>query len=183
MSNAEHRTREARLELVPAIGVGAGDVQHAVRAEVRRIMRETKGDELAQSKLLTEWLRKFELISDTEIEAVNRLAEVGYEAGAGKKSASEAYFESRDVFNTLLTGGQASPVALVLASSAVGSYSITEDPDGSGAVVFKKNTGSWEDRGKRVGAVIGSLWGPAGAAIGGEIGGAVGAAVDECTQD
>jgi hypothetical protein len=178
MSNREHRSPEARLEFVPTIGVGAGDVQHAVRAEAARILRETKGDELAQSKLLTDWLRKLDLITDAEIEPVNRLAEVGYEAGAGRKSASEAYFESRDVYNTLLAGGEASPVALVLASSAVGSYSITEDSDGN--VVFKKSTGTWEDRGKRLGALVGSYWGPAGAAIGTEIGGAVGAAVDEC---
>jgi hypothetical protein len=161
------------------IGVGASDVQHAVRAEIARILKETRGDELAQSKLLTGMLRERRLIEDEEVEAVNRLAELSYEAGAGKRSATEAYVESRDVYNTLLTSGEPSPVALVLASSAVGSYSFTDDSDKSGAVVFKKSTGEWERRGAATGAIVGSIWGPVGAAVGG----AVGAAVDECTQD
>jgi hypothetical protein len=130
------------LELTPMIGVGVSDLQQAVRAEIDGINKETKGDELAQSKLLFGMLRERNLLTDTEVTAMSRLAEVGYEAGAGKRSARDAYFESRDIYNKLLAGGKASPVALVLASSTVGSYSIPEDPDGSGAVVFAKNGGN-----------------------------------------
>jgi hypothetical protein len=167
--------------LAPMIGVGASDMQYAVRAEVRRITKETNGDPLAQSKLLTGRLRELGLISDSEVEALNRLSEVGYESGAAKGDAKDAYFQSRDIYNTLLAGGQASPVALVLASSAVGSYTITEDPDGSGGVVFKKSTGAWEDRLGRLGGLVGAgIGGLGGAAIGGLVGAAVGAAVDEC---
>jgi hypothetical protein len=158
-------------------------VQHAVRAEVGRIIKETKGDELAQSKLLTGMLHERGLIGDPDVEAVNRLAELSYEAGAGKTSAAEAYFESRDLYNTLLASTETGPVALVLASSAVGSYEITVDSDGSDSVVFKKSSGGWERRGAATGAIVGSIWGPLGAAIGGAVGGAAGAAVDECTQD
>src|SRR4051812_40712177 len=120
------------MEITPMIGVGVSDLQHAARAEIDRIIKETNGNELAQSKLLIGRLRELGLITHAEVEVVHRLAEVGYEAGAGKRGAKEAYFESRDLYNTLLAGGEASPVALVLASSAVGSYSLTEDPDGSG---------------------------------------------------
>jgi hypothetical protein len=171
------------MEFTPMIGVGAGDLQHAIRAEIDRIVKETKGDELAQSKLLLGMLRKRDLITDTEVEAISRIAEVGHEAGAGKKGANkakDAYFESRGILNTLLASGDASPVALVLASSAVGSYSMTEDRDGSGTVVMAKTSGDWEGRGAAAGALIGSFWGPAGAAIGGLVGGGVGHAVDEC---
>jgi len=170
------------MELAPMIGVGVSDLQHAARAETDRIIKETKGDELAQARLLIGRLRELSLITDTEVELVYRLAEVGYEAGAGKSGAREAYFESRDLYNTLLAGGEASPVALVLASSAVGSYSLTEDPDGSGGVIFAKSGGNWEGRGAAAGAIIGSLWGPGGAAVGGAVGGLVGHAVDKCTD-
>ena len=168
--------------LTPVIGVGASDLQHAVRAEVRRIMEETKGDPLAQSQLLTERLRDLRLITDPEVDVLNRLAEIGYKSGAAKGDAKGGYFQSRDLYNSLLASGRASPVALALASSAVGSYSITENPDEPGGVIFKKSNGAWQDRLGKAGAVIGAAWGPMGAAIGGEIGGAVGAAVDECLK-
>lgn len=170
------------MELTPMIGVGVSDLQHAARAEADRIIKETKGDELAQSKLLIGRLRELNLITDAEVMAVSRLAEVGYEAGAGKRSPRKAYFESRDVYNRLLADGKASPVALVLASSAVGSYSITESPDGSDAVVFAKSGGSWAERGAAAGAAIGSIWGPEGALVGGAVGGLVGEVVDHCTK-
>jgi len=171
------------LELAPTIGVGVSDLQQAVRAEVDRISKETKGDELAQCKLLFGMLRERDLLTDTEVTAMSRLAQVGHEVGAGKTSARDAYFESRDMYNKLLADGKASPVALVLASSAVGSYSINEDPDGSGVVIFLDNNGSWATRGASVGTAIGlAIGGATGALIGGAVGGAIGAAVDKCTK-
>jgi hypothetical protein len=169
------------MELTPTIGVGVSDLQHAIRAEVQRILKETKGDELAQTKLLNGMLRKRGLLTEPEVRTANKLAQIGIEAGKGKKDAKAAYFESRDLYNGLLAGGDASPVALVMASSAVGSFSITEDPDGSQGVVFKKAAGAWEQRGERLGALVGfRLGGLGGAVIGGAIGGTVGEAVDEC---
>jgi hypothetical protein len=170
------------VELATMIGVGVGDLQHAARAEVQRIVRETKGDELAQIKLLLRKLRQQDLITDPEVTALHRLSEVSHEAAAERASAQEAYFESRKVLNSMLTSGEASPVALALASSAVGSYSISEKPDGSGVVVLAKKAGSWEERGRTVGALIGARWGTDGAAVGAAIGGVVGAAVDECVD-
>jgi len=171
------------LELAPAIGVGGSDLHQAVRAEVDRISKETKGDELAQCKLLFGMLRERDLLTDTEVTAMSRLAEVSHEVGAGKTSARDAYFESRDTYCKLLADGKASPAALVLASSAVGSYSITEDPDGSGVVIFLANSGSWASRGAAIGEAIGlAIGGATGALIGGEVGGAIGAVVDKCTN-
>jgi hypothetical protein len=178
----------ASMEITPMIGVGAGDFQLAVAAEVKRILKETKGDVLAQHELLTGMLHERGLITDKEVEVVSRLAEVGHDAGAGKKSgkegmksAKEGYFESRDLYNRLLASGEASPLALVIASSAVGSYEITEDPDGSGGVIFAKTSGEWEGRGTKIGGLVGAYFGGVGgAALGGLIGGSVGKAVDEC---
>jgi hypothetical protein len=168
------------LGIAPVIGVGAGDFQHAVAAEVERILNETKGDVLAQHELLNRMLRERGLITDKEVEVLSRLAQVGHEAGGNERGARKGYFEARDLHNRLLAGGEASPVALVIASSAVGSYEVTEDPNGSGGVIFKKSSGDWEGRGAKIGAVVGAFWGPAGAALGGLVGGAVGHAVDKC---
>lgn len=168
------------VEFTPAIGIGAGDLQHAIRAEIDRIVKETQGNTLAQSKLLIGMLRDKDLINEDDAATVYRLAEIGSEAGGGKRSAKDAYFEARDLHNTMLARGAASSVALVLASSSVGSYSISENPDGSGGIVFAKSSGDWEGRGAAVGAIIGSFWGPAGAALGGLIGGGIGHAVDSC---
>jgi hypothetical protein len=166
--------------IAPLIGVGAGDFQHAVAAESQRILRETKGDLLAQHKLLDGMLRERGLITDDEVEVFSRLAQLGHDVRSEKRSHGEAYFEARDLYNGLLAGGRATPVALVIASSAVGSYEMTSGSDGSGTVVFKKSSGDWEGRGAKIGAVVGAFWGPAGAALGGLVGGAVGHAVDKC---
>jgi hypothetical protein len=108
------------------------------------------------------------------------MAEVGYEVAAEKTSATEAYLETRDLYNDLLAGGGASPVALALASSSVGSYSISQDSDGSKTIVMAK-TSTWEDRGGKAGTLIGAaVGGVTGAVIGGVVGGLVGAVVDEC---
>ena len=64
----------ASIELNPVIGVGVGDLQHAARAEIARIIKQTKGDELAQTKLLNGRLRELSLISDAEARVLNRLA-------------------------------------------------------------------------------------------------------------
>ena len=169
------------MELVPMIGVGVSDLQHAARAEVERIIKETKGDALAQTKILIGKLRERDLINDKEVKTLSQLAKAGHECAAGKKSAQAAYFEARELYNTLLASAGTSPVALVLASSAVGAYSITQGSDGK-IIVFKASTGGWEGRGAAAGAVIGSIWGPLGAAVGGAVGGLVGHAVDECTK-
>ena len=166
--------------LNPAIGIGAGDLQHAMRAEVERIISETKGDPLAQTKLLHRRMRELDLIEDPEVETLDRLAEISSEAASGKRSAQPAYFEARDLYNTMLASGKASPVALTIASSSVGSYTITESSDGT--VVVARSNSDWEHRLTAAGALIGAYWGQGGAAIGGTIGGLVGAVVDHCTH-
>jgi hypothetical protein len=170
------------MEINPLFGVGVGDLHNAMRAEIDRIVADTKGDPLAQTQLLQTRLRQLGLVTDQELTSLSRLAELSSAAARGTTSAQAAYFESRDLYNGLLATTTASPVALVIASSAVGSYSISESSDGSGTVIFAKNNGEWEHRGRVAGAVIGANWGPFGAAVGGEVGGLIGAAVDHCTN-
>jgi hypothetical protein len=40
------------MELNSAVGAGVSDLQHDARAEIDRILEDTKGDEIAKSKLL-----------------------------------------------------------------------------------------------------------------------------------
>jgi hypothetical protein len=168
------------MDINPAIGVGVGDLQHAMRAEVERILKEPNGgDPVAQTKLLYRRLQELDLLHDREVESLSKLTELSSEASNGKRSAQAAYFESRGHYNHMLASGNASPLALVLASSAIGSYTITEGGDGT--VVIAKSA-DWEHRGAAAGAAIGSVWGPGGALIGGAVGGLVGAAVDECKK-
>jgi hypothetical protein len=166
------------MELVPSIGVGVSDLQNAVRAEVDRIIKETKGDPLAQMKLLIGMLSERNLINEKEVRVLSQMAEAGHAAGTGTKSAQAAYFETRELHNALLASAGTSPVALVLASSAIGSYSITEGSDGT--VVIAMSRGGWAGRGAAAGAAIGSIWGPEGALVGGAVGGLVGAIADRC---
>jgi hypothetical protein len=78
------------LELAPAIGVGVSDLQQAVRAEVDRISKETKDDELAQCKLLFGMLRERDLLTDTEVTAIFRLAEAAGAASPAQRPAAPA---------------------------------------------------------------------------------------------
>lgn len=143
----------------------------------------TNGNPLEETKLLHHRLRELDLVQDHEVELLSRLAELSFETAEGKRSAQSAYFEARDIYNGMLASAPASPVALTIASGSVGSYTISQSSDGSGAVIFASNNGGyWEHRGAAAGAIIGGvLGGPTGAALGGAIGGLVGAVVDACT--
>lgn len=171
------------MELLPAVGVGVSDLHQAARAEVQRIVSETGGDVLAQSKLLIANLRERELIGYDEVEHLSRLAELDYQAATGKLPAPQAYLAARDIANKLFADPNTTPVMQVLASSAVGAYSATPSPDGSGAVVYAKaESGHWANRGALTGALIGGIWGPGGALVGGAVGGLVGDIADHCTK-
>ena len=162
--------------------VGPGDLQHAARTEVRRILEQSKGDPVEQSAALHRRLVELGHLREDEAQALTRLAKLSTAAGEGKADATAAYLESRAVLDGLFATGTASPLALAVASSAVGSYEVQPSPDGSGTVVFAKSNGSWEHRGAAAGAIIGGAFGPEGALIGGAIGGVVGAIVDDCKK-
>lgn len=170
------------MDITPAIGVGAGDLQYAVRAEVENVVARTKGDVLAQTKLLIAMLRTRDLITDAEVTTLTRFAELDTQASKRQITAQQAYLESRSVLNTMLASGGATGVALAIASSVVGSYSVTDGGNGSEAVTLARSDGHWATRGAITGAIVGGIWGPLGAAVGGAVGGAVGDVVDHCTK-
>jgi hypothetical protein len=166
------------MEALPRTGGGLTELMHAARVETRRIREENKGDFIGEQRAVLARLTSAELISDDEAETLLGLYKIGFEAGEGKGDAQRAYFQTRDVFDKMVGGGHASPVALVIASAAVGSFEVTEGSDGAPTVMaFKQSYGA---AGAAIGAGIGGLLGgPAGAVLGGEIGGLIGGIVDD----
>lgn len=166
------------MEALPKTGGGLTELMHAARVETRRIREENKGDLVSEHRAVLARLTSAELITDGEADTLLGLYKIGYEAGEGRGDAAEAFFRSRDVFDKMVGGGHASPVALVIASAAVGSFELGEGDDGTPTVMaFKQSYGA---AGAAIGAGIGGLLGgPAGAVLGGEIGGLIGGIVDD----
>ncbi|MBG6212239.1 MAG: hypothetical protein LH475_00430 [Cryobacterium sp.] len=160
------------------LGTDIAGLMHASRAEARRIMDANKGDVVSNHKAIPNRLETGGLITDEEPQTLLELYKIGYEAGEPKADAQRAYFQSRDIYSKLAASGKASPVALVVASAAVGSFEISENPEGSTTVTIARvNYGSSL---AGIGAGIGSLLGmPAGGVLGGAIGGLLGGIVDD----
>lgn len=166
------------MELSPSTVVGLPDLMHAGRVEARRVMAEHKGNYVAEHKVLLARLKATELISEKEAQTLLGLYKIGYEAGEPKGNAQRAYFETRDVYGKMLAGGEASPVALVIASVALGSFEVSEDPQGSTTVSIARV--SYGSSLAAIGAGLGSLiGGAAGGVLGGAIGGFLGGIVDD----
>ncbi len=71
---------------------GVGDLHHAMRAEVESILKEAKGDAVAETKLLYRRLQELGLLEGGEVETLSRLVEMSSEASSGKRSPQAAYF-------------------------------------------------------------------------------------------
>lgn len=163
-------------------GVGLSELQHAARTEARRIIAESKGDNVRQMELILKRLEGPGLITGKESATLLKLYTMSHAAGAGKGSAHKAYFESRKQLDSMLAAGNASPIALTIASANVGSFDISDDGKGGTTITAYKI--NYAQHGAAIGAGIGSLiGGPMGGMLGGEIGGLVGSIVDECTDD
>jgi len=106
------------------------------------------------------------------------LYKLGYEAGEPKANAQRAYFQSRSIYSEMAASGQTSPVALVVASAAIGSFELNENDDGSTTVTIARTSfgSSLAGIGAGIGALLG---GPAGGVLGGAIGGLLGGIVDD----
>jgi hypothetical protein len=166
------------MEFIANAGTGMTDVMHAARVEARRVIDENKGDFVGEHKVLLARLTEAELITGDEANTLLELYRIGFEAGEEKGDPQRAFFESRELYGTMAASGKASPVALVIASAAVGSFDLSEDPKGSPTIAVYKR--SYGQSGAAIGAGIGAiLGGPAGAVLGGEIGGLIGGIVDE----
>jgi len=160
------------------LGTDIAGLMHAARAEARRITAANKGDMVSDHRAILDRLQTGGLITEAEGRTLLELYTIGYQAGEPKGDAQRAYFRTRDMYGELAATGTASPVALVVASAAVGSFELSENPDGSTTVTIARVSygSSLAGIGAGIGAILG---GPAGGALGGAIGGLIGGIVDD----
>lgn len=166
------------MESATYLGTDIAGLMHAARAEARRVMEANKGDMVSEHRAILDRLEAADLITDEEVKTLLELYRIGYEAGEGKADVQRAFFQSRSIYDKLAAGGKASPVALVVASAAVGSFEVSPSDDGSTTVAIARV--SYGSSLAGIGAGIGSLLGgPAGGVLGGAIGGLIGGIVDD----
>jgi len=166
------------METPTYLGTDIAGLMHATRAEARRIMDANKGDVVSDHEAILDRLETGGLITAEEAQTLLELYKIGYEAGEPQADAQRAYFQSREIYSKLAARGKTSPVALVVASAAVGSFEISESPEGSATVTIARV--SYGSSLAGIGAGIGALLGgPAGGVLGGAIGGLLGGIVDD----
>src|SRR4051794_17605631 len=100
------------MEVNFASGVGLSDLQHAARSEARRIITESKGDNVRQMEMILERLEGPGLISGKESGALLRMYQISHDAAADKADAQETYFECRRQLDSMLADSGSSPIAL-----------------------------------------------------------------------
>ncbi|MHA7178149.1 hypothetical protein ACX80D_16000 [Arthrobacter sp. Sr24] len=166
------------MELNPSLIVGLPDLMHAARAEAGRVMTEHKGDFVAEHQIVLARLSAAEVITDEEVEMLLLIYKLGYEAGEPKGDPQRAYFATRELYSKMLTSRKPSPVALVVASAALGSFEVSVNPEGSTTVSIARV--SYGSSMAGIGAGLGTLLGGvAGGVLGGAIGGLLGGIVDD----
>lgn len=165
-------------EGTPILGTDIAGLMHASRAEARRVMVESKGDLVLDHRAILDRLHAAELITEEEARDLLDVYRLGLDAGEPKGDATKAYFATRAAYDRMAASGTASPVALVVASAALGSFEVEPGPDGTPTVAIARQ--SYGSSLAGIGAGIGALLGgPAGATLGGAIGGLIGGIVDE----
>ena len=165
------------MENYAPVRAGMSDLMHAARTEALRIMSETKGDHVREHELVLQRLVAADVIGGGDAESLLGLYKIGYEAGQGKGDPRRAFFASRDIYNKIAASPQPNPVSLIIASAAIGSFDLSEGPDGS--IVVTVYALSYGQQGAAIGAGIGTLLGGAvGGMLGGEIGGLIGGIFD-----
>jgi F0F1-type ATP synthase membrane subunit c/vacuolar-type H+-ATPase subunit K len=136
-----------------------GDINMAVEWETSRIMREADGDRARAHYLVLAELVKQELISEHELQELGQIVELGSKVDREEATAEHAYIEARRIHYELLRSRTASPVALMISSTAAASYISIDESGKEPTVVFSKATATWDQIGTGIGAGIGGIVG------------------------
>jgi hypothetical protein len=162
---------------------GMTDLMHAVRSETARTKTAAKGDLVAEHEMLLDRLIDADVMRREEAGALLQIYRRTFEAGEGKADPARSFFECRAVYDKLAGSGTASPTALVIAASGLGSFDLVAGPDGAPVVTVYRQ--SYGQQGAAIGATLGLVLGGGvlGATLGGQIGGLIGGIVDEKQDD
>ncbi len=160
-------------------GASAGDLHGAIMREGRLAFAQANGSALGTAKIGLARLQTSGLLTGHEVRGLGHICGLIFALAHNKRTIEEVCPKVRDYYHELVTSGEASPTALVLASIMMDS-SITMLLDNSSkpsapsgqtmAAAASGNTG-----GSIVGADVGGAIG--GAVGGGLIGGGIGAGV------
>lgn len=161
---------------------GMSDLMHAARAEAARVMEVTGGDVVAEHELLLDRLVEAEVVRREEVRPLLEIYRRTVDAGEGRCDPARAYFETRRMVDRLVSDQRVSPVAVTVATTALGTFNVQSDEDGATTVTVYRM--SYASNLAAIGAGIGAiLGGGAGGVLGGQIGGFVGGIIDEKKDD
>ncbi len=161
---------------------GMSDLMHAARAEASSVTKKTKGDLVAELDLLLDRLVEAGILQPEETRQLLELYRITYEAGQEKGEPTRAFFDVRSRYDRLAADGSTSPVALVIAGAALGSFDLELEADGTTTVAVYR--ASYGTQLAAIGASIGVIVGGAiGGVLGGQIGGLLGGIIDDKKGD
>jgi hypothetical protein len=146
------------------LAISSGDLRSAVLKEVGRMLDENRGHPVKACRAGLSRLVDGKMLSPTEADQLGEICKIVFDRQKNKISFDEASRVIDGIYHPLITKGDASPVALAIASMAAN----TELPQGESLSAAATRQGG--DIGM-VGGAIG------GAVIGGAIGGAGGAVI------
>lgn len=174
-------TDPLRFGLHGSVGLSAGDLRSAVLKEVDRLLDENRGHPVETCKSGLNRLAEAKLISQEEVMQLGKICNVVFDRQRNKLDIDDASRKIDAIYHPLIVKGDASPVALAIASMTA----TIELPKGKS--LSAAATGQGGDIGMVGGAIAGAIVGGAiggagGAIIGAVVGGIAGGVAGACTD-
>lgn len=165
-------------------GSSYGSLGMAVDWEVSRLLQEAQGDRAKATELALTMCLDRELITQAELENLQRIRRLRSEVADGQRSAESAYIEAQRTHYEIVRSANPSPAAMTLASLQAQSYlEIDEGYGDEPTVVFKESRTSWAEDLAVAGVLLGSIIPGVGTTTLGTGGYLLGRIVDRCTED
>lgn len=181
------------LAPVRVTALSAGDIGKATLTEVRRILKEQRGNQIAAAKVGVQQLVERNLITAREAKDLNDVIDAVFGAIRKKETGARSAVRVQRIYQGMVADSRVSPTALAIASVANAAFTMSDnDVEGGGesgtaaaaaVVITPETTGAGAVIGGIIGGVIGGVVGGGlGAGIGAAIGGAAGAAIGACNE-
>lgn len=150
-------------------GASAGELHGAIMREVRLAVAQANGNALETIKIGLARLQSLGLLTGREVRGLTHIGGLMLAVDHKERTPQEVCPKVRDYYYELVTSGDASQIALALASIAM---------DASITTLLDQNAEPEKSGQERAAATGGGAgWGVGGADYGGAVGGAVGGAI------